>query len=139
MVVYSFEYSLFPPYKPKPRPVVVLPFWYLDKNKTIELNALIDSGADTSVSFKNIGEQLDIIFGGPTDDVVSGVVGSCPAWKKPINFKLGNTEFITEVLWMDKKHDADSDFPIILGRDAVFQEFDITFCRNDKVLFNDGL
>ena len=78
------------------RPVILLPFSNpKNENIVVELNALVDSGADKSHSFKEIGEALGIEFPKKTSIQMSGLYGTESGWLAPIQTRIGdkNIEF----------------------------------------------
>lgn len=139
---YTFSYIPFPMQKrdgcaQKPRPVILIPFELPEKTiteNTSRIASLIDSGADKSVSFKEIGESLGIIFSGSPTEPVDGLTGSEKAWKKPVRMKIGDEILLLEVLWLNRQMDTASDYPFILGRDTLFDAFDIEFVQNSKII-----
>ncbi|MBI2076536.1 MAG: hypothetical protein HYT72_04790 [Candidatus Aenigmarchaeota archaeon] len=145
MKEFIFEYILFPLVETesnqlirKKRPIALLPFVLPEmtiEDNTTRIAALIDSGADKSVSFKEIGEGLGLKFFGQATEPISGISGETKAWKLPIKVKIGDEEFVIEINWMDKEMDANSDYPFVLGREGIFDKFDIEFKSNSKIIF----
>ena len=73
------------------RPVILLPFSNpKNENIVVELNALVDSGADKSHSFKEIGEALGIEFPKKTSIQMSGLYGTESGWLAPIQTRIGD-------------------------------------------------
>ncbi len=117
------------------RPVIELPFRYAS-GESLDISSLIDSGADRSVSFKEVGEGLGIKFVGKPSEPVTGITGEESAWQKPVYVTIGNETIHIDVLWMDRKFDPDSDFMMSLGREKIFDVFDVSFTRDKKIIFS---
>ncbi|MEK6887994.1 MAG: hypothetical protein AABX14_03560 [Candidatus Aenigmatarchaeota archaeon] len=117
------------------RPVIMLQFQYAEE-KPIDIPALIDSGADQSVSFQDIGEILGIKFQGEPTSPVNGITGESNAWEKPVSVKIGNECILINVFWINRNFDKDSDYMMALGREKIFDTFDISFTRSKKIIFS---
>jgi len=131
-----YGYGLYPRGKLiKFRPAILIPFKHLTLDIEIQLDALIDSGADCSVSFREIGEQLGIKFEGKPKEEIGLVGNVIMGWKAPIQFRIGDNVIECDVRWADEKFDSENDFSFILGRDGLFEMFDIEFTRNKRIVF----
>ena len=106
---------------------------------------LIDSGADSSISFKQIGE---IYFGlkfSEKERIPNDVSGlhtcpdincgqhpkKAPLYLKPIAFQVDGKNITLNVRWIDRGFDPKEDFLFILGRD-FFEYFDIMFKQREQ-------
>ena len=108
------------------------------------IKALVDSGADRSVSFKQVGEVLGLDF---THDrsVVSNLYGlhrcdreGCElnplclkTYEKPLSFSVGDKQVVLPISWIERKFNVETGFMLILGRD-FFSYFDILFKQRDE-------
>ena len=64
------------------RPVILVDF--LGSEEKVSLGSLIDSGSDTNVSFKQIGEFLGIKFSGRPTEKIEAIGKTLKGWKRPI-------------------------------------------------------
>ena len=121
-------------YNNKLKPLVNIKFQYAG-NKEIFFTALIDSGADKSCSFVTIGKKLGIDF---TDydlqkDIAFGLNGKgVSGYLVPISFWIGEHCITTEAAWLNTKFDSERHYPFLLGREKVFDKFDIVFQEHKK-------
>jgi len=102
--------------------------FFIDDNFVIE-NALIDSGADISAINYSFGveiglkkEKHDYIF------QVEGIGGTMDYILKSIQIEIDNYLLQIPVAWLQDKDSAD----IIIGREVVFDLFDIEFKQKDE-------
>lgn len=126
MVEYTFDYEL--------RPMVLIDVLCVTGEK-ISLASLIDSGADKSISFKAIGKVLGIKFSGKPTDKITGIDRVVKGWKRPISIEFCNQRFSIDVVWLNKRFNAEEDILMILGRAPLFDKFDIEFKNNSKIVF----
>ena len=101
------------------------------------IDALIDSGADESISFKIIGELFfGLKFSGRPTEEITGIDRNVRGWRKPVQIEFCNETFSIDVIWIDKKHDPAKGNPtMILGRNTLFDIFDIEFRKNKTMIF----
>ena len=109
------------------------------------VHCLVDSGADSSISFKSVGETFFGLKFSEEDRIPNNISGlhtcpnfnceqhphKAPLYLKPIIFKVGNKDITLNVRWMDGGFNPDEDFLFILGRD-FFVYFDILFKQTDE-------
>ena len=122
------------PYNNKLKPIANIKFKY-PGGKTLSLLALIDSGADTSCSFVEIGKRLGIDFEDfdKEPNAAYGIQGEgIPGYKAPIKYTIGGHEIYEEVTWLDTKFNPQTSYLFILGRIKIFNEFDIVFQEHMK-------
>ena len=94
------------------RPVILLPFSNPENESiVIELNTLVDSGADKSHSFKEIGEVLGIKFPEKASIQMSGLYGTESGWSAPIQTSIGGKKIIIDVVWANRVFNPEEDFP----------------------------
>ena len=98
-------------------------FEYL--GNTTSFYALIDSGADFSISFKEFGLALGIKFDEDASEEIEGVTTSLKAYE----------HLYLNVFWLDRKFDEGRDFPFIIGRQPFFDKFDVIFRQSKKKFY----
>ncbi len=113
-----------------------------------KVHCLVDSGADSSISFRQIGE---IFFGlkfSNEDKIPNTISGlhTCPNFKceehlhkspvylKPVKFKIEDKNVTLNVRWMDRGFNPNEDLLFILGRD-FFDYFDILFKQREEQFY----
>jgi hypothetical protein len=115
------------------------------KNTTRSIPALLDSGADRSISFKDIGEKWFGLEFTNQDKFLQGISGlhtcnkndcedhpnKATAYLKPVNFILKEKEINLNIIWLDRPFNAPDDVLLILGRD-FFNNFDILFKQREE-------
>ncbi len=120
------------PFGPKTLPVIPLVF-IGENQERFESPALIDSGADFSVIFKEQAEILGINLAKCKETECQGVGGKVNAWKATIKIQLhGKGEhrvFDLDLPVMILDHQA-INHPLLLGRAVFFEKFEIIF--NEK-------
>jgi gag-polyprotein putative aspartyl protease len=105
----------------------------LDDGASLNLNMLVDSGADISFISKNIGEQLGLKKAAhETVETAFGVGSRLSYLNRTLNVKIDDTELSVRFLWSQDEGVDD----IILGRLDVFDRFDVLFSQKKrKVIF----
>ena len=122
---------------------------------------LIDSGADVTVSYKIIGENMGIKFDRSQLEPIFGIgfnemcqncnenMGKkliCPKCKKGVDLSLFayrkkvnliipeyGDKISLDVLWVVKDFNPNEDLAFMLGRKDFFEKFDITVRENKKM------
>ena len=109
------------------------PHCYVDffrEGKEEQMKMLIDSGADFSVFSFQVGENLGFTLGGGETIYQGGGVGDC-AFEyviRDVDMEVEGHRFNAPVAWLlDETLDE-----AILGRDVVFDLFDIEFKQADE-------
>ncbi len=125
MSEYAFDYD--------GRPVIFVDF--LGSKEKVSFGSLIDSGSDTNVSFKEIGKFLGIKFSGSPGERIEGIGKTLKGWKHPIDIEFSGQKFSIDVMWINKKINVEEDLPMILGRVPLFNEFNVEFKNNSKIIF----
>jgi len=91
-------------------------------------HCLIDSGADESMSFVEIGKEFGLDFTDAERSYASGIGGDDTlCFKKHILIHVGNRSIPILVLWQNRKMDPSKDFPFVIGRLVFFDKFDVIF------------
>ena len=116
--------------------VPYIPLTFTGPNTSIEVMALLDSGADVSAIPKDVAEILGIPLDGKREEI-GGIGGKVGAIESSVNVLVQGSheryQFNMKVKVILDEHD--SKFPIILGRLGFFDKFDITFVeRHRKVV-----
>ena len=52
-----------------------------------------------------------------------------------VSAQIGDEKIYINAIWVDKKFNPESDFPFILGREGIFNRFDITFEGDERIIF----
>ncbi len=112
-------------------PNLMLPIRY--KEKSIELEMLVDSGADISTISYQIGKELGFIpFEGEVSDLAAGVNGTVEYVIRQVEMEIEGFSFKAPVAWFLYEHCDD----LLLGREIVFDLFDIEFKQAEqKIIF----
>lgn len=103
------------------------------KSKAMKLRMIVDSGADFSLIPLKIGLELGfkLALGEPLNDA-KGIGGSVKYVIRNIQFIIDNHSFTAPIAWVQDKNCTD----IILGREVIFDLFDIEFLQADeKIIF----
>ena len=125
MTEYIFDYD--------DRPVILVDFICADEK--VSLGTLIDSGSDANVSFRQIGEFLGIKFSGRPDAKIESIGKTLKGWKRPVEIDFLGKKVSIDVIWVNKKVNVEEDLVMILGRDPIFNKFNVEFRDNNKVVF----
>jgi hypothetical protein len=121
----------------RPRPIApalepMIPVTHKAKNE-LDVFALLDSGADTIAFSKDIAEIIGAGLSGKPEDV-GGIGGTVKAVETTVNVKVqqGHERYFIRAKAKVILGKHDQDFPIIIGRQGFFNQFDITFKERDK-------
>ncbi|MBI2652502.1 hypothetical protein HYX00_03460 [Candidatus Woesearchaeota archaeon] len=94
----------------------------------------MDSGADISLISKSVGDLLGLKI--ENNDKITEAKGigerSVPIIIKKIKMKIGDKLLETRIAWA-----LIEEVPLLLGREDVFNLFDICFKKNKKTVFMD--
>jgi len=115
------------------RPLIFADFLF--PREKISVLSLVDSGSDTNISFKEIGKSFGIKFSGKPDHKVEGIGKTLKGWKYPVEMEFLGQKFSIDIIWINKGFDAEEDMMMILGRNPLFDKFDIEFKENKKIIF----
>lgn len=114
------------------RPVAAITF--INKEKELFQSAYIDSGADVTLIPRSVGDALD--FAIEKSDNVTEIKGigerGVPIIIKKVKIKIGEKLFDARIAWA-----LIEEVPLLLGREDIFNLFDICFRRNKKTIFRD--
>ena len=95
-------------------------------NKEFPLEALIDAGSTASIFKPEVAEALSIDLERCRRIVLRGIGGTITAYVQRVVLKIGGKDIDTEVTF-SKEMDVKIN---ILGREGVFDNFEV--CYNDK-------
>lgn len=130
----TFKYKLIerpPPLNPTRSPSI--PITLAGPKDSVDVVALVDSGADTSAIPSGIAEILGLDLSGKRENII-GIGGKSPAVKTSLTITIQKGHerysFPMKVYVLLEAED----FPILLGRQDFFENFDITFRDKDRRL-----
>lgn len=102
--------------------------WFLATNgKWIELHPYIDSGADVTLVPFSLGHLLGLKKGNSSVERIGGIGGSIGIVYKSCRIKIGEKELGINVAWAQTE-----DIPPLLGREDIFDEFEISFRQKQR-------
>ena len=106
------------------------------KHGTTELPAtmLVDSGADFSVISRQIGEDLGYALADAEQTLLAqGIGGTVSYVLRSMEMNIDGHTFVAPVAWLQDEGEAEE---MILGREVVFDRFNIEFRQADEqILF----
>lgn len=106
----------------------LVPITLYSPSGSVEIEGLVDSGADTLHIPKGIAEMLGLELGGSTESYGAG--GSYKSYVAKVGLKIGRGKGgrVYDFGYVEAcTPSVDTDTPVLLGRDPVFKEYDITF------------
>ena len=97
--------------------------------RMVDVNALVDSGAEHNVFSIDIARrlQLDVKSGQPV--TLNTIAGETTGYLMPVNFELGRQQWRAPVIFTDS-----AGHPGILGQQGFFKYFTVTFKYRDRVM-----
>ena len=106
-------------------------FLQTHQNRWLEFHPYIDSGADLTMIPLSLGKLIGLEAGAGTIEQIGGIKGSVPVIYARRTLRIGNLTFSATIAWA-----LIEDVPPLLGRQDVFDSFDVTFKqRENKILF----
>lgn len=107
-----------------------LPLILTYRNSSVEVLALLDTGASVNVLPYSIGVQLGAVWQEQTTSVIlAGNLASVEARGLLVSAQIGNFAPVRLVFAWSRSDDA----PILLGRMNFFLEFDVCFYRSQLI------
>ena len=104
--------------------------------KDFDTNALIDSGSDINFSYAIVGRILGLKFSRKPTDEITGIDRKVRGWTRTIKMRICGEIIDIDVMFLNtRKFNSEIDTPLILGRDPLFNKFDIEFKNNCKIIF----
>jgi predicted aspartyl protease len=120
---FTFSYNKYP--------IVPVKFYYKNKETPI-IDALLDSGGDFIVIPMPIAKYLDLKLKKAGDVDTAG--GTTTLFKAKLNMVVGTKENNTLYDNLEIHVSARNDIPILLGRFPIFEDFEITFKKQENKL-----
>lgn len=109
------------------RPNAIITITNRDISRTYDM--LIDSGADTSLIPKEMGEKLNLeIVSEEEIETIKGIGGEIPVVYKNLLLTIGEYTIKAKVGWAMVEG-----IPPILGREDIFDTFHIEFLQDKKI------
>lgn len=107
-----------------------LPLTLMYRNSSVEVLALLDTGASVDVLPYSIGVQLGAVWQEQTTSVIlAGNLASVEARSLLVSAQIGNFAPVRLVFAWSRSDDA----PLLLGRMNFFLEFDVCFYRSQLI------
>jgi Aspartyl protease/Family of unknown function (DUF5678) len=101
------------------------------KNKSRDIEMLVDSGADISTLSYAIGKQIGFNrFEEEVAEVAAGVNGTVEYVIRKIKMEIDGYSFDAPIAWLLDEKCED----ILLGREKVFDVFDVEFRQKDEII-----
>ncbi len=105
------------------------PVSFIDGSKQKEVLMIVDSGAEISLINKVLGEELGFaVARSEKIETGQGVGGEIKYVNRTIDMSIGGHHFNTPVAWVIDE----TDVPLLLGREVVFDLFDIKFVQAEE-------
>jgi hypothetical protein len=107
-----------------------LPLILMYRNSSVDVLALLDTGASVNVLPYSIGVQLGAVWEEQTTSVIlAGNLASVEARGLLVSAQIGNFAPVRLVFAWSRSDDA----PLLLGRMNFFLEFDVCFYRSQLI------
>ena len=105
------------------------PVSFIDGLKQKEVLMIVDSGAEISLINKVLGEELGFAIAyGEKIETGQGVGGDIKYVNRIVDLSIAGHTFKAPVAWVVD----DTDVPLLLGRETVFDLFDIKFLQAEE-------
>ena len=111
-----------------------IPIYLRNKEgKVIQVAGLLDSGADNTVIPEDLAKVLGLKEEKNSADVTKGIGGNVKTTSSTIHLTIKNEheKYSLDIPVLILKDDK-SEVPLLLGRQGIFEHFDITFRQNDE-------
>lgn len=95
----------------------------------IEFHPYIDSGADVTLIPLSLGKLLGLDATSGDVDRIGGISGSIQVVYLPQKLRIGTIDFTAKIGWALKER-----VPPLLGRDGVFDLFEVAFRQKEGVI-----
>ena len=123
----NFKYKALPRKEGPPRKTPTIPVTFVGPSDSVDLVAILDSGADISVLPLEIGEQLGLSL---TKDrsPCAGIGGDVETSEDHVRIRImqGHENYTFEIP-VKVVLDPGCNIPVLIGREGFFEEFEITF------------
>jgi hypothetical protein len=125
MIDFPFE-VVHTPRGPLFRPKAIGIFHGPDNSVSVE--CLVDSGADTTIIPWQVGQFLGWTVDASDEPcIMGGISGNITCYERLIDIQIGMIRFECTAMWA-----LSDDVPNLLGRQDVFDRFNIEFRQRDK-------
>jgi predicted aspartyl protease len=123
----NFKYKSLPRKDGPPRKTPTIPVTFIGPSDSIDIVAILDSGADISVLPLEVGEQLGLDLT-KNRSPCGGIGGEVETAEDHVRVKIvqGHENYTFDIpvkVVLDPK----SSIPVLIGREGFFEEFEITF------------
>jgi len=123
----NFKYKSLPRKDGPPRKTPTIPVTFIGPEDSIDIMAILDSGADISVLPMEVGEQLGLDLA-KNRSPCSGIGGEVDTAENHVRVRIsqGHENYTFEIpvkVVLDPK----ASIPVLIGRDGFFEKFEITF------------
>lgn len=123
----NFKYKSLPRKDGPPRKTPTIPVTFIDPDESIDIVAILDSGADISVLPLEVGEQLGLDLT-KNRSPCGGIGGEVDTAEDHIRIRIAQGhENYTFDIPVKVVLDPNSNIPALIGREGFFEEFEITF------------
>lgn len=112
-------------------PILPVKFYYKDK-KTPYIDALLDSGGDFIVVPLPIAKYLDLKLKRAGSVDTAG--GTTSLFKAKLDMTIGKGEQIVTYKNIQIHISTRNDIPVLIGRHPIFEDFEITFKKQESQL-----
>lgn len=128
IAVFPYKEEFVPLGKNVFRPIALVNVQHAEDMAWHPYSFYVDSGADTCVINKQIGNLMGLRLKPGEEKVkVRGIGGEVQAVYRKIKIKIINKSFLVNTAWI-----LSGNVPMLLGRRDVFKHFEITFLEKQK-------
>jgi predicted aspartyl protease len=126
----NFKYKSLPRKGGPPRKTPTIPVTLMGPDDSIDIVAILDSGADISVLPLEVGEQLGLDLT-KNRSPCGGIGGEVDTAEDHVRIRVAQGhENYTFDIPVKVVLDSSSSIPVLLGREGFFEKFEITFDEN---------
>jgi predicted aspartyl protease len=123
----NFKYKSLPRKDGPPRRTPTIPVTFIGPEDSIDIMAILDSGADISVLPMEVGEQLGLDLA-KNRSPCSGIGGEVDTSENHVRVRIsqGHENYAFDIpvkVVLDPK----ASIPVLIGRDGFLEKFEITF------------
>jgi len=123
----NFKYKSLPRKDGPPRKTPTIPVTFFGSEDSIDIVAILDSGADISVLPLEVGEQLGLDLT-RNRSPCGGIGGEVDTAEDHVRVRIAQGhENYTFVIAVKVVLDPNSSIPVLIGREGFFDKFEITF------------
>jgi predicted aspartyl protease len=126
----NFKYKSLPRKGGPPRKTPTIPVTLMGPDDSIDIVAILDSGADISVLPLEVGEQLGLDLT-KNRSPCGGIGGEVDTAEDHVRIRpaQGHENYTFDIP-VKVVLDSSSSIPVLLGREGFFEKFEITFDEN---------